>query len=76
MRAASQFFAAQFAAQFSLTAILSAGAIASFLSDSVLQGFTSAAAVLISTSQLKLVTIYINRTTKARADQLDLQQHD
>ena len=53
MRAASQFFAAQFAAQFSLTAILSAGAIASFLSDSVLQGFTSAAAVLISTSQLK-----------------------
>ena len=45
--------AAQFAAQFSLTAIVSAGAIASFLSDSVLQGFTSAAAVLISTSQLK-----------------------
>ena len=32
-------------------------------------------AVLFS-SQLKLVTIYINRTTKARADQLDLQQHD
>ena len=39
--------------KFSPTAILSAGAIASFLSDSVLQGFTSAAAVLISTSQLK-----------------------
>ena len=30
----------------------------------------------LSTSQLKLVTIYINRTTKARADQLDLQQHE
>ena len=28
----------------------------------------------LSTSQLKLVTIYINRTTKARADQLDLQR--
>ena len=30
----------------------------------------------LSTSQLKLVTIYINRTTKARADQLDLQRCD
>jgi len=30
----------------------------------------------LSTSQLKLVTIYINRTTKARADQLDLQRAD
>ena len=30
----------------------------------------------LSTSQLKLVTIYINRTTKVRADQLDLQRGD